>query len=180
LGRKGVDLADGLSDVEIFAALNLTEIRGSLVEGGGEILGRGQHRLASVQIAWVGGELRKTVEKRGEGRLQPGAGSFVEQGLDLLAGADEGVEASLLLRFLIDAKIEDGVAEAGDLTDVDAGAEGQIADLYGRVVIEVGDLARIAGSVDVGDVVGGGLDGGLLGLERLRCDVEACGESTHG
>jgi len=98
----------------------------------------------------------------------------------LLARADESVETSLLLSFLIDAKIEDGAAEAGDLADLNARAESESADLDGRIVFKVGDLAGVAGSVDVGDVVGSSLNGSLLGLEGLSGDVETGGKAAHG
>ena len=58
-----VDLIDGLGDGKVLAALNGTEILGSLVESGGKILRGGENGLARIGIAGIDGELRKTIEK---------------------------------------------------------------------------------------------------------------------
>jgi len=63
LRSEVVDLADGLGDGKVFAALDSAEIRGSLVESGGKILRGGQNRLARIGIAGIDGELGKTIEK---------------------------------------------------------------------------------------------------------------------
>ena len=92
--------------------------------------------------------------------------------MNLLAAADEGVELALLLSFLIDAQIENGVPEAGDVLEGDASAKRKVADLQRSCLREVRALARVARCVHVCNIVGGGLDRPLLGEHRLRGNVQ--------
>ena len=136
--------------------------------------------MAKVEIAGIAGKLGEAVEESSDIGLQAGTAGFVEESLRLLGAAEEGVEFALLLGFLIDAEVEDGVAQADDLLELNSGAKSKAADLHGRSFHNIGALAGVAGSANVGDVVGSDVNGALIGEHGAESNVQCGSEISHG
>ena len=145
----------------------------------GERLGVVDDRLAQAGVGGIGGELLEAIEELADKALQAAAGSFVEERLNLIETGRKGVELALALSFLIEAKLQDVVANALDAAEIYAGSELEVANGIGGSFDEIGDFASVAGRVDVGDVVADDGESALLGDERADGDVEA-GSEAHG
>jgi hypothetical protein len=170
LRAEAVDVADGVGDALIRgSALRLQGLRG-LVKTRGQILRISEDGLAIAGVGGIGGKCLKRAEEITDQALQAGAGGLVEDGLHLIHSVNERVELALRLRFLVEAKVDDVVANAGDAGHINASSDDEVAVGDGARFFEFGHFARVAGRVDVSDVIRGdgeralidahGIDGG--------------------
>ena len=72
LRGEGVDLTHRLRDRLIDVALEAREVGRGLIESAGEILRCGDDPLTEIEIAGIGGELRKAGEESSQRRLEAG------------------------------------------------------------------------------------------------------------
>lgn len=87
--------------------------------------------------------------------MQASPGGLVEKFLNLLAAGDECIQLPLLLRLLVHAQIEDGIAQTRDALQLHARPKGNVAHLHRRRFRKIRDLTRIARGIHICDVIAG-------------------------
>ncbi len=161
LGDQGVDLVDGLADLDIRLQAEILDGRGHLPELDGDLVSPA-HDLALLE------RVLRIERQRVEGAGEAGDGvghravvlRLAEQVLDACVKGLLDIDGAELRELDAEALQEALVDVAGEPGELDAGAgAGEHA------LLEVDDLPGIARGVDVGDVVGDGVESDLVDLQ---------------
>ncbi|EXI92215.1 MAG: hypothetical protein AW12_00738 [Candidatus Accumulibacter sp. BA-94] len=160
----GIDGRDTVPDLAVEAVVHLCELRADRLIAGAQALRTGDQGLAARQVGRVRGHLRDAVEKTLQCRRKTGTG-VSQQVVDLPDPRRVAVQLADAGLRLIHLLGEKAAVDPLDGRDRDALADKPTSRHLARIGTLNDPLARVSGSVGVGNVVLGRLQP-VLGCQQ--------------